>query len=86
MRQLTDDETARPGDWMYLFLYGGWKRIGDKPAPILRMSIKEMNAEHDRRGTSHFPIVICRPNLIESIFGVMPNWKPNQHKIRKQRR
>jgi hypothetical protein len=84
MRQLTDDETARPGDWMYLFGgYGGWTRIDNKPAPVLRMSIREMNAEHDRRGTSHFPIIIARPNFLEALLGTPPNWKPNQHKIRK---
>jgi hypothetical protein len=85
MRQLQPHETARPGDWFYIFgtvTQTGWIRLDAPGMPFYRMTIQEADESNK---APHFPIVIARPNAIERLFGTAPNWKPNQHKIRKQR-
>ena len=83
MRQLQPDETARPGDWFFAFGGTGWIQLDASPKPLFRMTIRQADESNK---APHFPFIIARPNILERVFGVMPNWKPNQHKIRKSRR
>ena len=83
MRKLQPNETAQAGDWFYYFGPGEWIRLDASPKPFFRMTIQEAD---DENKAPHFPIVIMRPNPFERILGTMPKEKPNQHKIRKNRR
>jgi hypothetical protein len=80
MRQLQPNETARRGDWFYGFGNYGWIRLDAPTMPFYRMTIAEADASNK---APHFPIVIVRPNALERLLGIAPNWKPNQRKIRK---
>lgn len=80
MRQLQPNETPKTGDWFFVFGGTGWIQLDSKPMPFKRMTIAEADAANK---SPHFPIIIARPNVLESLLGTPPNWKPNQHKIRK---
>ena len=79
MRKLEPDETPQTGDWSYHFGYG-WHQLSAKPMPFKEATIREQVNSHK---TTHFPIVIVRPNFFERVFGVKPKVTPNQHRIRK---
>lgn len=80
MKQLKPNETARAGDWFFVFGGVGWIQLDQSPKPIFRMTIQQMDKSNKK---PHFPIVVMRPNYLERILGTVPTYKPNQHKIRK---
>lgn len=77
MRQLSENEIAKEGDWFYGFLTGlGWIRLGPEPKPMFRKTIGELDNENK---FPHCPIIVMRPTWVEYLFKTQPTDKPCAH-------